>query len=169
MNGKKLNKSDAELAALKSPTESEKLAAVLRYSPAIILTVDRQMRIQSINRVRAGLTVEDVLSTSCLDYVLPEHRVKLEAYIKKVFKTGESISYEIQGRGDHGVPAWYSTRLSLLSKGTENEQVLLVTEDITERRMVDEALHRSEKRYRTIVHNIPGMVYRVHKVPIPSR
>jgi len=162
MNDKILNNSNPEPASLKSSTESEKLEAVLRYSPAIILTVDRQMRIQSINRVRAGLTVEDVLSTSCLDYVPHEHRARLETYIKKVFETGESISYEIQGRGDHDVLAWYSTRLSLLSKGTANEQVLFITEDITECKMAGEALNTSEKRYRTIVHNIPGMVYRAY-------
>ncbi len=161
MNSGNLHKSGpgTELPALKFPAEGEeKLSAVLKYSSAIIITVDRKMQIQSINRVREGLTVEGVLGTSCLDYVLPEHRALLESSIKKVFETGEASSYEIQGQGDNNTLAWYSTHLSLLNKGWENEQALLITEDITEKKRAEDALRKSESRLRAITENAPDVI-----------
>ena len=165
MNKRKPHKSSpgSESRTLKLPPEGEeKLSAVLKYSPSIIMTVDRQMQIQSINRVRAGLTVEGVLGTSCLDYVPPEQRILLETNIKKVFETGESFSYEIQGRGDNSILAWYSTHVSLLNKGKDNEQVLLITEDITERKRAEDELRRSESYFRDLIDCAGDAIYIVN-------
>jgi len=120
------------------------------------------MRIQSINRARAGLTVEGVLGTSCLDYVPPEQRVILESNIKRVFETGESFSYEMQGQGDNNILAWYSTHVSLLNKGRDNEQVMLITEDITERKRAEDYLRKSESYFRDLIDCAGDAIYIVN-------
>jgi PAS domain S-box-containing protein len=134
----------------------EKFRAVFENSPDIILTVDREMRIQLINRVPAGLSIEQVHLSNCLDYVLPEHRKLVEAKIHQVFLTGQPISYETQAQGAHGAIAWYSTRLARIQVGDTTEQVLLITSDITESKQAGEKLRQSEENFSKAFRSSPA-------------
>ncbi|HEX5689503.1 MAG TPA: PAS domain-containing protein, partial [Roseiflexaceae bacterium] len=99
---------------------------------------DRQLRIQFINRVPAGLSVERALGTSYLEYVAPEARATAETAMQCVFQTRQSTSYEIQARGPNDTLAWYATRLTALDLGADELHVLLFTEDITARKQAEE-------------------------------
>ncbi len=128
--------------------ESEnKFRSVVECSPDIIFTVDSQLRIQFINRVPAGLTVEEALGTSCLAYVPPEHHATVQNAVRQVFKTGQPGWYEIKTRGPNNAPAWYSTRLARLTREPQEPQVLLITEDITDRKQAEDALQQTEEKY----------------------
>ncbi|NTU82596.1 MAG: PAS domain-containing protein [Chloroflexales bacterium] len=126
------------------------LRAVMACTPDIVFTVDRQLHIQFINRVPAGLAVEEALGTSALDYVLPEHRPLVEHSAREVFATGQPSAYEIQARGAYGVMVWYATRLGRLTMPEGIEQVLMITQDITARKAADIALQQAYTRLQLL-------------------
>jgi PAS domain S-box-containing protein len=145
-------KDEAEQARQASEAQ---LRAVMDCTPDIIFTVDHQLRIQFINRVPAGQTVADALGTSALDYVLPEHRGTVEQAIRQVFATGQPAAYEIQARGDNGVLRWYATRLTRLELPGAPEQVLLITQDITDRKGAEEAAQQARNLFTRLFHASP--------------
>ncbi|MBF0398690.1 MAG: response regulator [Desulfobacterales bacterium] len=129
----------------------EKIRSIVECSPFIIFLVDKQMRIQFINRVPAKITIEQALGTSCLDYVHPDYRTTVETAIRKVFETGEFSSFTIQARGKNDTLAWYSTRLTPVKKGTKIDQVVLITEDITERKIAENEREKLNKELKLII------------------
>jgi len=133
---------------------SEALArSVLMATPDIILTVDRQARIQYVNRVPAGITAASTLGHAVVDFVAPPSREMVRAAIDRVFATGEPGAYEVAARGPYDEPAWYTTRLAPIWRDGAVDQVLLITEDITQRKQ-DEAqtaaARRNAERYQVV-------------------
>src|SRR5262249_40548553 len=74
-----------------------KLRSILRTAPDTILTVDRQGRILFINRTLPPLSVEQVVGTSCFDYVPVESRDRVRQAIEHVFTTRTIDEYEVEG------------------------------------------------------------------------
>lgn len=140
----------------------EKFRSVLEHSPDIIFIVDRQMRIQFINRAPSGLAIDSVLGTSYLDYVHTGDRATVETVIQQVFETGEPSSYEIQARGTNDALAWYATRIALMKNKVGKQRALLITTDITERKRTEETIMENEGRYRRLVEHSPyGVVIHI--------
>ncbi len=145
-------RTQAEAARQRSEAE---LRTVVDCTPDIIFTVDRQLRVQFINRAPPGMVVEQLLGTSTLANVRPEHRDLVERTIRQVFATGQPASYEVQVRGPHDAPAWYATRLAPVLTGTETTQVLLITQDITARKLAEARNRQSEAQYRYLFEHNP--------------
>src|SRR4029079_9370974 len=76
-----------------------------------ITTVDRDGRIQSINRLVTSVRQEDVLGRQVYEFVPPEFVERVRLAIETVFREGRSVSYETLSRGPKGAPAWYSSRV----------------------------------------------------------
>jgi PAS domain S-box-containing protein len=123
------------------------LHSIVNATPDIIITVDRQARITYINRVLAGLTIEHVIGAPAIDYVDQPHRQLVRAAIDYVFATAQPTSYEIQARGLNDNIAWYASRLAPLMQNGQVAQVLLIAEDITERKQAEQALAASERHF----------------------
>jgi PAS domain S-box-containing protein len=76
-------------------------------------------------------------------------------------KTGQAEEVETEGVRDDG--SRFTVRINAFPLFAENGKstgFIEVVEDITERKKADEALRNSEQRYRSLVANIPGVVYR---------
>lgn len=124
------------------------LTSIVTATPDIVFIVDRQARITYINRVPTGITVEQAIGASAIDYVAPPHRQLVRDAIDHVFATGQLTTYEIQARGANDSVVWYATRLAPMLQDAQVAQVLLITEDITERKQREAAQRASEQRYR---------------------
>lgn len=98
--------------------DSAMLRAILDHGPSLVFAIDEGLRIRSINRVPAGLEVEDVLGTSCLDHVPHAFHATVREAVAQVLRTGEPARYETRARG-----------LEVLARGRLAEQGL--------RRLVD--------------------------------
>ena len=77
-----------------------KLRSILHTAPDVIMTVDRQGRIVFINRTLPPHSVEQVLGTSCYDYVPPASRPRVQHAIEHVFTTRGFDAYEVEGPAD---------------------------------------------------------------------
>ncbi len=100
-----------------------RLRSVLESAPDMILTVDRDLSILSINHVPAGLTVDQTLGRHALQYVAPEYREMVAQEIEQVFATGQNGHYEVVARGPYDQPCWYETNLGPLFSGNHDEEL----------------------------------------------
>ncbi|MFC1986038.1 PAS domain S-box protein [Chloroflexota bacterium] len=116
----------------------EKWRSLVENAPYIIILVDQDRKIQSINHVISGLTIEDVIGKSIYDYIQPEFHATVGEVIDNVFQTGNTGTYEIMGTGPDGKTAWYETTTGPLHNDGQITGVVQITSDITERKRAEE-------------------------------
>jgi diguanylate cyclase (GGDEF)-like protein/PAS domain S-box-containing protein len=81
--------------------------------------------------------------------------------LRKVLGSGVASTLEVRVRRTNGESAWYWANFVPELDGNGNVAgVLMVAGDITERKRMDEVLHRSEVEFRTLAENLPVAVIR---------
>ena len=128
--------------------------SLVENAPDIILTVDREGTIEFINHPPAGLSVEDVIGTSALDYVVPEYRKAVRQSIGRVFQTGSPDSYEISARGPNNTTSWYSTCVGPIKHNGEVAAAILITRDISDRKRAEEELAQEKHEKEMILDSL---------------
>jgi PAS domain S-box-containing protein len=104
----------------------------------------------------------DTIGTSCLDYIHPDDRqLNIEQFQSLLKGKKEYCRYEIRYLTAQGKYLWIEvfTQLSFDAEGTINGTCGTLY-DITARHLSEAALRQSEERFRSLVANIPGIVYR---------
>lgn len=105
-----------------------------------------------------GCTPEEVIGLQPENIVWPDD-VEIMAAHRQRRWSGETTTYEMRLRHKDGRP------VPVLVTGTprrENNQVagaITVITDLTDRKQAEEALRKSEQRFRTLAENIPGVIY----------
>jgi PAS domain S-box-containing protein len=111
----------------------ERWRSLVTNAPDVILTVDREGRILSINRTVTGARVADVLGRRVHEWVPPDVVPKVNAALENAFKAGKSSSYETLSQGPNGTSAWYITRVGPVKVGDQVVCATFIATDITER------------------------------------
>jgi PAS domain S-box-containing protein len=110
----------------------ERYRALVVNSPQIIMTVDRGYTIRFINRTVEGLTEQNVIGTSVLDYH-PEDHEKLRRALHEVFEFAQTRTFELYGPGPAGTMARYSYTLAPSRAHDEIDVCIILATDITQR------------------------------------
>ncbi|MDQ7779680.1 MAG: PAS domain S-box protein [Planctomycetota bacterium] len=124
--------------------------SLMRSTPAIILTTDRDGRILFINRAVSGHTVQGAVGKTAYDFAPAAYHQVLRDAIERVFETGKLAVCEIQGAGPDGAVAWYSTRAGPIWRDGKVDAAILIANDVTDRRRAEDMLARSEAKYRAL-------------------
>jgi PAS domain S-box-containing protein len=114
----------------------ERLRSILETAPDVVMTVDRDGKILFINRTLPPLRAEQVVGTSCYDYVPPASRPRVEAALERVFTKGELDEYEVEGppTGPGGVREWSSVRAGPVVEGGRVVAATLCATIVTRRK-----------------------------------
>jgi PAS domain S-box-containing protein len=100
------------------------------------------------------------------ELILVEDRPLVEASIREAAERGETFEIQYRIRHADGSTRWIYDRGRVVP-GTEGQPRLLegVVLDITDRMRVEVALRESDERFRALVANVPGVVYRCESRP----
>ena len=112
-----------------------------------------------------GYTVSDLEERPIIDFIEPELQAAFQVYLeRRRQRIGET--HDFQFRCNDGSPLWAIVSASPL-KDDEGRVigVLKMITDITERRWAEQELMSSERRFRDIARNIPGVVYQFRVRP----
>lgn len=129
----------------------EKYRSIYENSPSMILVIDRDYNIISINRFGANITEEEILGRSALDFVAAEDIPLLEESYEHSFKTGTPTHYTSRSFNDTDNIAYYDVMVAPQIKNGKVEFLTLISTDITEKVRSEEALIESRARLKGLV------------------
>ncbi len=129
----------------------EKWRSLAKNAPNVILIVDRDGKIQFINRTVIDASPEQMIGKSIYDFIDPRYQDVVRKTIGHVFQTGEGGSYEISGTGPEGGTSWYATQVGPIKRDGQTVSVTLITVDITERKQMLEKLEEYSQHLEELV------------------
>jgi PAS domain S-box-containing protein len=132
-------------------------------SPSISLTLDANGVILSINRFGAsklGYTKENLLYTSVFQLFASSEREELINSVLNLFKVSGIgiISGEYRLNCPNSKIVWVKATMRVLNLSA-NSVILMVCEDITEQKKLEEAYYESERQFKTIANAAPVMLW----------
>jgi two-component system cell cycle sensor histidine kinase/response regulator CckA len=103
---------------------------------------------------------DELIGREIWNLISPEHHTEIEHRISRIVK-GEIIrdSHEWEGLHKNGTRIWIQSSASTITLQGQSA-ILAFFIDITERKRAEEALLESERRYRSLVQNLPTAIYR---------
>ncbi len=144
--------------------EINSLSLALDQSANIVIITDLHGKIEYVNKAFTkitGYTYEDVINKN--PRILKSGRMN-EAFYKKLWNTisaGKQWEGEILNRKKNGDLYWENSTITpIRSEEGQVLRYLAIKEDITLRKLTEQALKLSEEQHRTLVSNIPGIIYR---------
>lgn len=145
--------------------ESElRLRNILNNATIGIVEVDIHNRFVFVNRHMSrilGYDEQELLQKTVTDITVPEDREHNLQLLKKLHSGEESVvNYEKRYNNAEGQPLWVNVSLSALRDKQGNYLSSIGTvSDITERKLVEQALIDSESRFRLLADNISQMAF----------
>lgn len=131
---------------------------LIQNLPSFIAESDTDGVIQALNHVQPGFSMDDYIGKSLFDVVAPESREQFQNAFEKVLEEGKLVEYEAQGFGANREPAWYHHQLVPIIQNGEVHSILMVANDITERKQAEEKLIQSEHQLKIIADTMPAYV-----------
>lgn len=104
-----------------------------------------------------GYEAEETRHSVCFDYIHPDDI----NHVKKLYDEGIKVGYgnaEYRVRKKDGGYIWVEANARLINDFQGRAEVLLVNRDITNKKMIEEALKASEEKYRLIVDNVRDII-----------
>jgi len=145
------------------------LRAIIDAVPGPISAKDRDSRYLVINQCQAdllGMSPDDAVGRTATEVTNAEHGAMTAERDQEVMKTGRPIQYEVRypAPNSDGRP-WLTTKAPLwMPDGVDSEPagprgVVTVALDISALKAAQDALRRSEERYRQLFRAIPHPVF----------
>ncbi len=135
---------ETALARLKE--SEERYRSLVSNAPDFICIVDREYKLQYLNRLLPGFTESEVLSTSVFEYTDQAYHTLIRQKLEDAFKTGKPQHYETKGMGAKGEERWYSTRIGPITQEGTVRAVTMISSDITESKKAQQEIQqRSEE------------------------
>ena len=160
-------------------TEHKKIEEILRKSEEMFRTLffsaplgiaiagpeGRFIEINDSGCRMLGYSKEELREMSFLDITYPNDHSETQKLADKVWN-GKSDFYQTEKRylKKDGSPLWATTNASVIrDKSGKIQYWIGIMEDITLRKQAENALKESEEKYRLLVNNLPGIVYKGFK------
>jgi PAS domain S-box-containing protein len=111
----------------------------------------------------SGYTAEELIGQSArILYISEEEYVRTGRDLYRQMKECGVGVQEMCMRHKDGRPVFVILRLRSCDPNDPGAEVIATVFDVTERKLAEEALRKSEQSYRAIARNLPGIVYRVY-------
>jgi PAS domain S-box-containing protein len=140
----------------------EQWKAVFENNPTMYFMVDAAGTIVSVNPFGAeqlGYTVEELIGHPVQDVFYEPDREAVQRHAAACLEQlGRALSWELRKIRKDGSMLWVrETARAMVMK--KRPVILIVCEDITERKRAEEAARRSEDELREVIETVPAMVW----------
>ena len=154
--------SERKLAELELHRREQEVRALVENSPDVIGRFDRQLRHLYVNpaaEIATGLPPEAFIGKTHRDLGMPEEIVTFfQDALQSVFNTGKERLIEFGFPTPNGIQYYESRIVPEFNPDRTIETVLKVARNITERRLAEEALQKSNNILRSVIDSTPDIV-----------
>ena len=135
----------------------------------MIFIIDSEDKVQYANSFAAqslGYSPEDIIGTPRETLFPADTTSRQKSFLQKVFKNGKPLYSESETEfKNHKL--WIGTMLvPIKDEGGEVNSVLGISRDITETKKAEEAIKKSEEKYRMLIENIQDGVFIIQDAKI---
>ena len=145
--------------------ELKKLAQAVEQSPLSVVITDADGNIEHVNPTFTHVTgyqPDEVIGNNPRMLKSGETSSELYAELWATIVQGKVWRGEIRNRRKNGELYWGGTSIApVTDESGEVTHFVAMTDDITEEKEVGHALRESEKKLRSMLGNVPGVVYRL--------
>ncbi|HVO66885.1 MAG TPA: PAS domain S-box protein [Syntrophales bacterium] len=136
----------------------ERYRALYNDNPSMYFTIDGEGKVLSVNKCGAeqlGYSAEELVGLPVLIVFHPDDREAVEKQFAMCMQNPMKVAtWEFRKVRKDGNIMWVKEAARAVQDQHGNSMVLIVCEDITERKQAEEALRESEERYRSVVDHI---------------
>jgi PAS domain S-box-containing protein len=138
--------------------QEQEYKTLVEHTPDVIVRFDQQYRHSYVNPVvekEFGIPPAKLLGKSHRELGQPPEKAEWsERIISQVFETGQEVIFEMDNPTPSGDEYYLSRGVPEFAEDGSVSSVLFIHRNITERKQVEEALHKSEERFRLIAETI---------------
>ncbi|HBI14232.1 MAG TPA: hybrid sensor histidine kinase/response regulator [Desulfobulbaceae bacterium] len=158
----------AEIAERRQAEEAlrkseERFRALYEQNPTMYFTLDGQGTVLSVNPFGAeqlGYTVQELIAQPVLQVFHPDDRVAVREQLQKCLGQKDRVcSWELRKMRKDGSMLWVREAARCVQGGDGQPVVLVVCEDITDRKKADEALAESKDFLDKIINSISEPIF----------
>jgi len=124
--------------------------SLVANTPLLILVLDRDCRIRFVNRTDSGATPDQIIGNAIYDFCRAEDRESVWESVQGVFTTGEPSVSEGPGLRFDDQEHWYASHINPIVEDGTVVAVSVISVNVTDRKRAEEAIRRSETRYRRL-------------------
>lgn len=159
------NITERKLAEENLRASEEKFASAFKYSPTpMCITTLKEGRYIDANDaylINLGYKSEEIIGRTTQDINLWVDLSETRAFVKELYKTGETTDHELRVYDKQGMVHWGLASSSIINLSGQS-CVLTQIMDMTELRNAEKALQENEERLRGISQNLPGVIYQFY-------
>ncbi|HJH29928.1 MAG TPA: PAS domain S-box protein [Methanosarcinaceae archaeon] len=133
----------------------ERLCSITENLADHIMLVGQDMKIQFINKTVPDLEKVDVIGKNVNDVIPKDFQELAYKKFQSAFETGKPTNYQTGYLTAEGDTHYFDVRLSPVTKEGKIIAVVSSSNDITERKQMEEELRESEEKYEAFYGNAP--------------
>ncbi len=135
--------------------ESEnKFRSVVEEAVEIVFTINNRGYFTYINPAgikSSGYSLDELTKIKYIDLIEPEYRQRVKLnYFRQFIERRALSTTEYPFRTKSGETKWFNQNVRLIIENDQIEGFYVIARDVTERRKAEEALRKSEEKFRTL-------------------
>lgn len=137
--------------------------SLVEHAPNVIITIDLEGTILFVNRrVPAdGREPWELIGSSAYELADASQRPQLREEIREIVASKQAHEFTLRGSNPRsGIESarWYEVQGAPVIRSNEVVAITMILSDVTERRLAEQALRRSESRWRYLWENVPDVI-----------
>ncbi len=133
---------EKKIAAEKLRESESKLKTITQNAPVLIFQLDREGRIEYINKTSHNREIIDAIGKNIYDTIPENFHELLRNKLQTVFETGETLEYESTGPDYQNNIRTSIIRVSPIIENDKVVSAIFISSDITEKKQADEEIKK---------------------------
>ncbi|KAA3662506.1 MAG: PAS domain-containing sensor histidine kinase [Chloroflexi bacterium] len=148
---------DSQMVSNSLQASEEKWSSLMKHTHSLVLTLDTKANVLFVNHPIQQL--KKAINIPIYHYFQEKQHDKIKKMLEAVQQTGEAIIFEATGRANETTPPNYEVQIGPIQRDGEMIGMIVIARDITERRIVEQAVAKYAEDLARSNHDLEEFAY----------